>query len=1116
MSYLRELVRIVTGPPKPTESYTSKKHSGFLIKEGSNFKTWKQRYFILNQNGYLFYFKSDNLKEGPLNYFQVDNLEWVIVKVKRKGPSESAPIVPNCIKITRSPPLFLYSDEEQEMNKWKKALTDVGCRMALTEKEKKLPIVFVYDMRKEKDNWKKIKSTLLDAVGKKIEIDIDWNSFAQNDIVPKKDGRVVKCVYEYLLYLAKAIEKSCKGGDIEREAFINGVYQSTIKVELDPSIAAETNSAVYYDVKLLDGALVLKSNDKNFWGNSHAVGKNLEDLYQFAGDQEVPLAIRKNIRDSNKYLAECLDIMKSISGGQNFSFEVDWKSLIYCDSIKRHQWDSMAQVVYKEYFLRVVQKAAKLTEDELVWKAFFEAVSQKKIALSVKKLESCYHATSIVGGVLHIYISTNGYYTNTGSVGNDLQKAIQNTGGDELPLDVRKNIKDEEEKRQALIERLKAVTSFDYDIIVDWTTIVASIPERNYPAVASQTYKDYLGNLVKRIEKICEDEMVRDAFVASTPARMIRFTMAPIEGAYNAVKLSSDGALILECKIDGGWQTNCPASGNKLEELLEFSGSTLQLPLKVRKSIRDSEKHKKDALAAFKSISGRDYQIDVDWEGLVRSESIDKSQWGKLAETVYKSYLLTLAKNISSLCKGQELVAESFTEHTHANRITFGMAPLQSGRYNSVTLADGVLVVSCAQGGWFTNVSNIGKNDLLDQLSDRDQEMSNLPLVLRVSVQENADKFEQALHTWRDFAGEDANIVIDWDSVSSHVERSNLKNVGRSLQGDVASSIVKNFKIIVGKTEKHMQSNKLRIAFKKLGASPFHLVQYNEEENRYELILNSVHYLTSVSNVGVKEIADLLVDEKQEPQPAEDSPAGTQMEKVDMTVTHQQDETEVATVEEAERTQDPSSQGNEISEQSNEAPAGEIAIADELWEETVEESQVEEPAAQESEETPTAGTSEETSTEEIPDTVPVQEETSVEETPTEEKTPQYEEEANTEETSEENPVPEGTVEETTVEEEESQDETHAEEEPTEETTQEAQESEEVCDRDTQVVNAAETSEENPVEETIAEEQKSQDEAPTEEESTEETELEEAQESEEVSDKGIEEADAEETPEENPV
>jgi hypothetical protein len=105
--------------------------SGFLYKgnfkfnphntEGSNWKTWKNRWFEIYSEGDVIYKKTQE-EVGMLNSFNIKNTQFSETDEKGK---------PFCVKIQKPDQKFFYvcANTTTEYNNLKKKIQDVGCRL---------------------------------------------------------------------------------------------------------------------------------------------------------------------------------------------------------------------------------------------------------------------------------------------------------------------------------------------------------------------------------------------------------------------------------------------------------------------------------------------------------------------------------------------------------------------------------------------------------------------------------------------------------------------------------------------------------------------------------------------------------------------------------------------------------------------------------------------------------------------------------------------------------------------------------------------------------------------------------------------------------------------------
>jgi len=97
--------------------------------------------------------------------------------------------------------------------------------------------------------------------------------------------------------------------------------------------------------------------------------------------------------------------------------------------------------------------------------------------------------------------------------------------------------------------RIEKATGVKYDFEVDWVAILPVMSEDHGNQVGSIVYKNYLKELASNIERLCKDELGKEAFVEKTQEKkLIRFVLDTKEkpnGGYSDCAFDPSGVLIL-------------------------------------------------------------------------------------------------------------------------------------------------------------------------------------------------------------------------------------------------------------------------------------------------------------------------------------------------------------------------------------------------------------------------------------------------------------------------------------------------------------------------------------------------------------------------------------------
>ena len=141
-----------------------------------------------------------------------------------------------------------------------------------------------------------------------------------------------------------------------------------------------------------------------------------------------------------------------------------------------------------------------------------------------------------------------------------------------LPLAARKNIKEKESKRDDNLARIEKATGQKYTFEVDISSIHNALAAAQKDRVGTHIYDSYLTPLADNIEKLCKDDMSKEAFVDATKTRKI--TLIP-DGqkspSYHPICSLEGGVLTIyvnDNKDRENFPSNCNETGGDLEKLL--------------------------------------------------------------------------------------------------------------------------------------------------------------------------------------------------------------------------------------------------------------------------------------------------------------------------------------------------------------------------------------------------------------------------------------------------------------------------------------------------------------------------------------------------------------------
>lgn len=231
---------------------------------------------------------------------------------------------------------------------------------------------------------------------------------------------------------------------------------------------------------------------------------------------------------------------------------------------------SFASLVPFKNIFRYIGGLARMIEkfagDSIQHEAFVEAFGERHLikfelhddAVEGRNSNSTHQWVSNSSGelVIHIYAhhfnSEDSYYT-----GRNLDEACSDGGP--LTVAARKNIKDKSALRDKHLARIQKATGVDYEVEVDWADWTAALKHKGSYAqdnVGTTVYGEYLDALAENIEKLCKDDMCKEALVEATGKKTIHFRIIPqdqlgnINSKCHSVKFSEDGTMIVATSDD--------------------------------------------------------------------------------------------------------------------------------------------------------------------------------------------------------------------------------------------------------------------------------------------------------------------------------------------------------------------------------------------------------------------------------------------------------------------------------------------------------------------------------------------------------------------------------------
>jgi len=113
-----------------------------------------------------------------------------------------------------------------------------------------------------------------------------------------------------------------------------------------------------------------------------------------------------------------------------------------------------------------------------------------------------------------------------------------------MPLTARKDIKDNEAKRDEFLKNINTATGQTYTLEVDMPSLYAVLKDDHKNRIGDTVYNGVFRSMSINLVKLCKDDMSKEAFVEATPSKKIMIKVAPGSGYYGKSKIE-DGAWVL-------------------------------------------------------------------------------------------------------------------------------------------------------------------------------------------------------------------------------------------------------------------------------------------------------------------------------------------------------------------------------------------------------------------------------------------------------------------------------------------------------------------------------------------------------------------------------------------
>jgi len=415
---------------------------------------------------------------------------------------------------------------------------------------------------------------------------------------------------------------------------------------------------------------------------------------------KMSLVQRKNLKQNEEKLNENLQIIKDATGVSEWTMEVDW-GLVY--PVYQLE-DRPGDTIYDSCMSALAENIQTLCKNEDAKNSFVTAVNQSKIIFNVDKKASSYWSEKIANGCLEI--GYKGSVCNVYELGGSIEDLLTCTFEEtEIPIKLRKNISEKEEKKQELLDKLNAATGRDFTLKIEWEQMIKDHMEKSYAySFGGTLYESCFEGLVSNICKLCNNEVYsgKDAFNEFATTGTIIFNSnkndkkAP---SYYAVAFVN-GDLVVSFK----YICNTYEIGSNIEELLTVQFEEVTIPYLGRKSLAEYEEKREEYMGMINEATGKTFELAIDWAKMVPF-IIKDGRPSYLGSYLYDSILGGLAENLKTLC-ADEMGQEGFNECASTGKIVFTTwEDKKASGYFKESFENGDLVIAFKQ---ICNCSDIG------------------------------------------------------------------------------------------------------------------------------------------------------------------------------------------------------------------------------------------------------------------------------------------------------------------------------------------------------------------------------------------------------------------------
>ena len=419
--------------------------------------------------------------------------------------------------------------------------------------------------------------------------------------------------------------------------------------------------------------------------------------------EQLPLIVRKDIKESEPKIKEQLEKIKAIMG-KEYTFDVDHKDLHGKVPADRKDTFPRFVVSYLAGFTKNLEKLCK--DDSLARDVVNEVASTGKILFQIDEAAKGYSETKVVDGVITIRVISKNFPCNVDDTGKDFEASIVSSSSSTLPLLLRKNIRDAEKKKVEFLAKIdKATGQSGWTMDADMPTLypkITAVDASRAVKLGTIIYNSYLENLASNLEAFCKDDMAKESFNGATKKHAIVFEINDVTKKYVDAVIKDD-VIHLQVKPSNFW-SNVGETGKDIEPQLTANS----LPLVAAKNIRNAEPKKKEILARLDKATGQTgWTMDADIVSFYSKLPSSSTYNERAGAFIFNSYLNAITTHIEKLCK-DEMSKEALNEVTKNHKIVFELVD-NTKSYSDVSIKDGVIFIQVKPANFPSNVDDCGK-----------------------------------------------------------------------------------------------------------------------------------------------------------------------------------------------------------------------------------------------------------------------------------------------------------------------------------------------------------------------------------------------------------------------